>query len=91
MSSYKRGYYMHSEFVVPTGSSAAHRRPRFFSPRECARLQGFPETFCLSEERLNSNRVYHHLGNAVCPPIIAAIGECMLRAFEQQEGTPPAA
>jgi len=84
MSSYKRGYYMHSEFVFPRGASPTSCRPRFFTPRECARLQGFPETFKLSLDRLNSNRVYHHLGNAVCPPIIAAIGESMIRAYEQR-------
>ena len=41
---------------------------RRFSPREAARLQGFPETFVLCKER-----PYHLIGNAVAPPMIAMI------------------
>jgi len=86
MSSYKRGYYMHSEFVFPAGwsgkGSGSIEPPRFFTPRECARLQGFPETFKLEGVLpRNSGRLYHHLGNAVAPPVIAAIAARLLSAL----------
>lgn len=48
MANYKRGFGRYSEFVAtddePIGDA---RPPRFYSPRECARLMGFPETFVL--------------------------------------------
>eukprot|EP00873_Tetraselmis_striata_P003959 jgi/Tetstr1/424223/TSEL_000153.t1 len=93
MSSYKRGYYMHSEFVFPqewaprgggVDNDDDDARPRFFTPRECARLQGFPEAFAL-DGLANINRLYHHLGNAVSPPIIAAIGGSMMAAAKLTE------
>lgn len=93
MSSYKRGYYMHSEFVFPpewaprgggVDDDDDDARPRFFTPRECARLQGFPEAFAL-DGLANINRLYHHLGNAVSPPIIAAIGGSMMAAAKPTE------
>ena len=39
---------------------------RFYTPRECARLMGFPETFRVGEST-NKNHWYHQCGNAVCP------------------------
>ena len=47
------------------GGSGGWRR---FSPREAARLMGFPESFTLCNQRS-----YHMLGNAVAPPLIASI------------------
>lgn len=47
--------------------------PRFFSPREFARLQGFPEHFEI--EQRNENRWYHQCGNAVSPLLVCAILE----------------
>ena len=41
---------------------------------------GFPESFELGNTK-NPNRRYYQLGNAVCPPVIHAIGACMLRAM----------
>jgi len=44
--------------------------PRRLTPRECARLQGFPETYKLLE---NDNSVYKQMGNAVSVPVVNAI------------------
>lgn len=58
-------------------SSDAHRlgvvqngRPRRITPRECARLQGFPDTFKLHPDE---GRAYHQLGNSVSVPVVSAI------------------
>jgi DNA (cytosine-5)-methyltransferase 1 len=58
-------------------TSDAHRlgvvqdgRPRRITPRECARLQGFPDKFVLSPDDLCA---YRQLGNSVSVPVIAAI------------------
>jgi len=44
--------------------------PRRITPRECARLQGFPDTFVLHP---NDSFAYRQLGNSVSVPVIAAI------------------
>lgn len=44
--------------------------PRRLTPRECARLQGFPEDYRLLE---NDNAVYKQMGNAVSVPVIKAL------------------
>ena len=68
------------------GSSAAvaaaalPSRPRFFTPREVARLQGFPESFLIDGP--NENRWYHQGGNAVCPGVVAKIAKQMLAALK---------
>ena len=54
--------------------------PRFYTVRECARLQGFPESFKLEGERL-----YVQVGNAVCAPLIEAIGKQVLEALGRRE------
>ena len=56
-------------------------RPRFFTPRECARLQGFPDTF-LIDGLPNPNRWYHQCGNAVCPGVVAKIAQKVVAALQ---------
>eukprot|EP01063_Lacrimia_lanifica_P000947 TRINITY_DN10461_c0_g1_i1.p1 TRINITY_DN10461_c0_g1~~TRINITY_DN10461_c0_g1_i1.p1 ORF type:complete len:150 (+),score=14.21 TRINITY_DN10461_c0_g1_i1:80-529(+) len=41
---------------------------RFLTPRECARMQGFPDWFAL-----HSLRAHHQLGNSVSPPLVALL------------------
>ena len=57
--------------------------PRFFSPRECARLMGFPESFPLST---GAGVDYRLLGNAVCPPLVGALGVAVAKALEAASG-----
>ena len=57
--------------------------PRRFSPRECARLMGFPEWFELSQLAEGESPAwlrahYKMFGNSVCPPIVAALAGDML-------------
>lgn len=80
-SSYKRGWQLYTQFVPPaTHSGSSRDLPRFFTPREVARLQGFPEKFDLNIDNdavnengtstaLDEGRSYHQLGNAVSPPV----------------------
>ncbi len=44
--------------------------PRRITPRECARLQGFPETYKLLED---DKAVYKQMGNAVSVPVVKAV------------------
>eukprot|EP00439_Symbiodinium_sp_Y106_P076859 s2025_g15.t3 len=59
--------------------------PRRFSPRECARLMGFPDSFKLTEYSESSGqpavwfrRLYKMFGNSVCPPLVATLASAML-------------
>eukprot|EP00854_Cymbomonas_tetramitiformis_P006477 gene6477-7766_t len=91
MSSYRRGYSQLSEFVPVEGDSDGNGerhaggsgKPRFYTPRECARLQGFPEAFQLEGVLPSPNRLYHQLGNSASPVMVAAIGACVTRALRQ--------
>lgn len=58
-------------------SSDAHRLgvvqngiPRRITPRECARIQGFPDDFILNP---NDTYAYKQLGNSVSVPVVASI------------------
>lgn len=44
--------------------------PRRITPRECARLQGYPDTFKLPD---NDNAVYKQMGNGVSVPVVKAV------------------
>ena len=57
--------------------TAGRRRPRFLTPRECCRLMGFPEDF--SAHCIDDAHLYQGIGNAVTPPVVAAIGRELLQ------------
>lgn len=44
--------------------------PRRITPRECARLQGYPDSYKLHE---NDNAVYKQMGNGVSVPVVEAV------------------
>lgn len=47
--------------------------PRKLTPRECARLQGFPEEFIV--DAVSSSQVYRQFGNSVSVPVIEALAK----------------
>lgn len=51
------------------------RNPRLLTPRECARLQGFPEDFILPSSR---SVAYKQMGNSVAVPVLRRIAECIV-------------
>ncbi len=58
-----------------------HGTIRKFTPRECFRLQGFPESFKFPP-KTSDTQLYKQAGNAVSVPVIRAIGQCLLDARE---------
>ena len=52
---------------------------RLMTPRECARLQGFPESFILPKE--NGKQVYKQIGNSVCVPVVSRIAGNIVKAL----------
>lgn len=53
---------------------------RLMTPRECARLQGFPEEYYLPTE--NEKQVYKQIGNSVCVPVVDRIVKQILKSLE---------
>lgn len=51
------------------------KNPRMLTPRECARLQGFPDDFIIPVSNAQS---YKQFGNSVCIPVIDAVAVAML-------------
>jgi DNA (cytosine-5)-methyltransferase 1 len=56
--------------------TALGRNPRRLTPRECARIQGFPEWFDLSA--CSDTQLYRQFGNSVSVPVIRAIARAMV-------------
>lgn len=61
--------------------------PRKLTPRECARLQGYPETYKLLE---NDNAVYKQMGNGVSVPVVKAVIDDFLKNNYKEERQPSA-
>jgi DNA (cytosine-5)-methyltransferase 1 len=55
--------------------------PRALTPRERARLQGFPDTFLLHCTKTVANK---QIGNSVAVPVVAAIGRAIVQQFFSQ-------
>ena len=49
-------------------------RPRRLTPRECARLMGFPDTFRIP---VSDTQAYKQFGNSVVVPAISAVAQAM--------------
>eukprot|EP01125_Pyxidicula_operculata_P009346 TRINITY_DN3078_c0_g1_i2.p1 TRINITY_DN3078_c0_g1~~TRINITY_DN3078_c0_g1_i2.p1 ORF type:complete len:439 (-),score=72.62 TRINITY_DN3078_c0_g1_i2:846-2162(-) len=77
-ANYKTGYLLCSQFI----SQEEGKNPRFFSPREVARLQGFPESFKIPGDQ---GHFYRQAGNAVCPYVVESIMRAVMDALEANE------
>ena len=54
------------------------KNPRFLTPRECARLQGYPEEFVLPASRTPA---YKQFGNSVAVPVVSLISAKVVEAL----------
>lgn len=51
------------------------KNPRMLTPRECARLMGFPETFILPDTKTPA---YRQFGNSVCVPLVNEMAKALM-------------
>jgi DNA (cytosine-5)-methyltransferase 1 len=72
-----RYYKDGSEILIDQGPG---KNPRKLTPRECKRLQGFPENFIIP---VSDTQAYRQFGNSVAVPVVEAIAKEMLEAMEQ--------
>ena len=61
-------------------SQGAKKNPRRLTPRECARLMGFPDTFKIP---VSDTRAYKQFGNSVVVPVMEAVARAMKSSIEQ--------
>lgn len=66
-----RYYKDGSEILVSRGEG---KNPRRLTPRECARLMGFPDTF---EIPVSDTQAYKQFGNSVIVPVMEAVAKLM--------------
>lgn len=55
------------------------KNPRRLTPRECARLQGFPDEFIIP---VSDTQAYQGFGNSVAVPVIHAIAEQIIKVLD---------
>lgn len=58
------------------------KNPRRLTPRECARLMGFPEEFIIP---VSDTRAYKQFGNSVVVPVFHAVAEMLLPAITRED------
>ena len=74
-----RYYKDGSEILID--QSAIGLNPRKLTPRECARLQGFPENYIV--DAVSRTQIYKQFGNSVCVNVVEAIAESMIDTFKK--------
>ncbi len=62
-------------------------RDRPFSLRECARLQGFDDTFAITSDSVSLVEGYRLIGNAVSPLVSRKLAECVAELVSLQTDT----
>ncbi|MDA8563087.1 DNA (cytosine-5-)-methyltransferase [Mariniblastus sp.] len=70
-----RYYKDGSEVLIPNGPS---KNPRRLTPREAARLMGFPDHL---EIVCSDTQAYKQFGNAVVPPVAKSVGRQIVQVF----------
>ena len=71
-----RYYKDGSEILVSQGK---RKRPRRLTPRECARLMGFPEHFKIP---VSDTQAYRQFGNSVVMPVMQEVARIMTPHIE---------
>ena len=66
-----RYYKDGSEILLDSGKGG---NPRRLTPRECARLMGYPDSFVIP---VSDTQAYRQFGNSVAVPVIESIGKAM--------------
>ena len=74
-----------SEILIPQDNA----NPRRLTPRECARLMGFPSDFKIP---VSDTQAYRQFGNSVVVPLVkqlaAAVAQCLTQRTEEQQLQP---
>lgn len=74
-----RYYKDGSEILIPQEG----KNPRRLTPRECARLQGYPDGFLIP---VSDTQAYRQFGNSVTVPLIQAVGNEIVKKIVSPNG-----
>lgn len=74
-----RYYKDGAEILIPQKG----KNPRRLTPRESARLQGYPDTFVIP---VSDTQAYRQFGNSVVMPLMNAVGENIIKELERNGG-----
>jgi DNA (cytosine-5)-methyltransferase 1 len=72
-----------SEILIEQGPDS---RPRRLTPRECARLMGYPDDYKIV---VSDNQAYRQFGNSVVVPVVEAIAKAVAEALQRPTGYTP--
>lgn len=73
-----RYYKDGSEILID--QSHLGKNPRKLTPRECARLQGFPDNFIV--DAVSQGQIYKQFGNSACVKVIQAIAKKLIDVLD---------
>lgn len=76
-----RYYKDGSEILID--QSHLGRNPRKLTPRECARLQGFPDDYIV--DAVSQGQIYKQFGNSVCMNVIRAVSKQLVETMKKAE------
>lgn len=74
-----RYYKDGAEILIPQGKD---KNPRRLTPRECARIMGFPETF---QVVVSDTQAYRQFGNSVVVPLVTKIAKSVAKHVENKK------
>lgn len=60
------------------------KNPRRLTPRECARLQGFPDSFKIP---VSDTQAYKQFGNSVVVPLMTEVAKLVVKKLQQLDST----
>jgi DNA (cytosine-5)-methyltransferase 1 len=72
-----RYYKDGSEILIPQEG----KNPRRLTPRECARLQGYPESFAIP---VSDTQAYKQFGNSVAVPLVKILAKQVVRTVNEK-------
>lgn len=73
-----RYYKDGSEILIDQGRT---KNPRRLTPRECARLMGFPDSFKIP---VSDTQAYRQFGNSVAVPVVEAVAALIVKTLKSQ-------
>ncbi len=73
-----RYYKDGAEILIPQENN----NPRRLTPRECARLQGFPDSYQIP---VSDTTAYHQFGNSVVVPLISDVARLIIEKLDELE------
>lgn len=74
-----RYYKDGSEILIPQGKDM---NPRRLTPRECARLMGYPDEYII--DAVSEVQSYRQCGNSVIVPLISAVAEQLVKTMKRK-------